>query len=298
MIKVLNSINSEISNIDDAFLYKTVFGGKSGILAGRLNDCNIFQSSSNILTIDTGELLIYGVRVLIDEPIHFTLLSTPVETIEYELIIEVQLLANKSILSDIRYQIPNNLVKESLYKKNTGIYQLKLAKFTHLPDGSIGQLKIIVPKLYGGNTGLQVGNVTSAITDKILSVKIENVYNANKLLEEVNFDFKIPKGNQGKNGKSIRFRGEYNQMPKGGLSPDDDPFVYTYYNDIDYLDIVTYNGSAYVPKVGMVAGFPPDNTDYWSVLVNGIEQTDKIYYGGNAFTVWTKYDNEINGGKA
>lgn len=201
MIEVLTSINSEITNVDDAFFNKSIFGGKSGVLPDKLNECAIFLSAPNIITLDTGELLIYGVRVRITEAISFGFPSFPSEQIDYNLIAEVKLMTNKTITCDIRYQPSEKMLsKEPIYKNGSGIYQILLCKFSHLPSGNIANVdkKLQIINSYSSG-GIQIGTVTAETlpTNSPATVKVENVFSAENALEVVNFDFKIPRGEVG-----------------------------------------------------------------------------------------------------
>lgn len=201
MIKVLTSINSEITNVDDAFFNKSIFGGKSGVLPDKLNECAIFLSAPNIITLDTGELLIYGVRVRITEAISFGFTGFPSEQIDYNLIAEVKLMKDKTITCDIRYQTSEKMLsKEPIYKNGSGIYQVLLCKFSHLPSGKIANVnkKLQIINSYSSG-GIQIGTVTAETlpTNSPAKVKVENVFSAENALEEVNFDFKLPRGEVG-----------------------------------------------------------------------------------------------------
>lgn len=202
MIEVLTSVNSEITNLDDAFFNKVIFGNQSGILPEKLNNCAIFLSSPNQITIDTGELLIYGVRVRITEPIAFTFTSIPNERIDYMLIAEIELFEDKSIECNFFYKPVGEITKDNIYQKGRGVYQILLAKFAHLATGEISNLNKILEAIKNGNSGVNVGKITTTTVpvNSLARVSIESKFNESKLLEELNFDFCIPQGAVGQAG--------------------------------------------------------------------------------------------------
>ena len=96
------------------------------------------------------------------------------------------------------------------------------------------------------------------------------------------FAFTIPRGEKGETGICIRNRGAYSSSA-------------TYVNNDTYLDVVTYQGSAYCPKVASVTGELPTNTTYFDLLVsrgergNGITNISKTSTSGlvDTYTIET-----------
>ncbi len=67
--KILTKNGVEITNIDGARAEHFNAGMRSGIVKGVLNEGNFASSSSNSIFLDTCELRIFGLRIVIDEPV-------------------------------------------------------------------------------------------------------------------------------------------------------------------------------------------------------------------------------------
>jgi len=131
-----NGINN--TNIDGAFLNNYLVN-KSGILTGRLNNCLITKSSSNVLSLNTGELILSGFRIVIDDIETFTYSTPPSVTTNYALIAEIVVDDNSDVTFSFKTQLSSTvLIKNNLFATATGAgtYQIKLCTFdlTTVPE--------------------------------------------------------------------------------------------------------------------------------------------------------------------
>lgn len=207
--KILTKNGVENTNIDDARNHHFNSGSKSGIAKGELNEGNLFSGSSNVIALDTCELRLCGHRVVINEVEYITLSSTPVQAIRYSLIAEIKVVdSNPSF--NLFYQAPttsliqNNLSADLL---GNGTYQMEIGKFTLNTDGTISDIVRTADLISGGGNNregghINIGNITTNTLDAGMEaeVDIEERYDAETNKTYTDFNFSIPKGDEGKQG--------------------------------------------------------------------------------------------------
>lgn len=200
--KILEQNGIDNENTDGAAFNNFCAGGRDGIIKEILNECAIIKISDNTLAVSKGELLIHGVRIKIEELISFTLSSTPISPVRYQLIGDLILTANRSIeFSIICRVLQTGLIQEALYKNNSGHYQAEIARFTHSPTNGIEDIARTMDIITGGSSGidgaaLNIGNVTTQTLAAGLDaeVDVENRYDEIKGIYVVDFNFAIPQG--------------------------------------------------------------------------------------------------------
>jgi hypothetical protein len=138
--KILGANGVEIENIDDAALYNLTAGSKSGIVANVGNNCDLI-ATSNVLIIDTGLILVSGFRVKIRRQISFEITGNPTNTTEYQLILEIQLYKDRTVVGKLYTRRKEVLRQDKLFIEEEGIYQVEIATFKHNVDGSIDSIQ-------------------------------------------------------------------------------------------------------------------------------------------------------------
>jgi hypothetical protein len=107
--KILESNGVEIENIDGGAFNNFCADGKSGIISEVLDECKIV-AQGNVITVGSGELLIKGVRVKIEESTDFTLSGSPAVETHYYIVSKIVLNSDGSILFDIFLTISYNIL--------------------------------------------------------------------------------------------------------------------------------------------------------------------------------------------
>lgn len=145
--RILTKNGVDNLNTDGARDYNFVTGGKSGIVDGILNNCEISIQSGNQIVINTGELRLSGHRVVIDEAETKTLLNIPANNRTIYLIAQISIDTNRNVLFDLLFSETTATRKDNLSKVSLGIYQLELSNFTQTTTGELINLKITAPLL-------------------------------------------------------------------------------------------------------------------------------------------------------
>ena len=237
--KILEENGVENKNVDGAAFNNFSAGGKSGVVAGVLDQCKITYTSNKI-SIGTGLLLIHGIRIKILSPEVLSISGVPAADINYKIIARVVLAQDESITFSIQMRTDGSLVQEPLYEHEKGTYELELGKFTHLsssgwidnavrtcevltnPAGSGGEVdninKFIDPTLsklgFAADafaTGEAYKDLLKKITEgvTIKEVKYINTTNEGNLYQFILSDettsdflyFTAPKGDKGEKGE-------------------------------------------------------------------------------------------------
>ena len=133
-----NGIHNE--NVDGAAFNNFSAGGRNGILKGVLNECLVYKTSSNILTISPGEILVQGFRVKILDSEDFSIAGSPLIDTDYHLIIELTLSLDRSVSVRLLCRPVERLLQENLFGNEEGIYQEEIASFVYSTQGSIEEL--------------------------------------------------------------------------------------------------------------------------------------------------------------
>lgn len=138
--KILESNGVEIENIDGAEFNNFSAGDQSGVVGGVLDECKI-TATSNVLTLESGLLLVSGIRIKITSSIDFSILGNPAEKTLYQLIAKVSLSTTKEVSFDLFVRFYEQVVQDKLFLLEKGEYELELAQFYHNTDGSITNLR-------------------------------------------------------------------------------------------------------------------------------------------------------------
>lgn len=186
-IRILTKNGEYTSNIEGARFNYFNTAHKDGFLSGVLNEGNIFLSSSNVIGINTGELLIGGHRIVMDSIEYIKLANAPESD------------SQKSLIGQIvidEYSLPSfsvfaqdasiSLIKNSIYNSNSGqgTYQVKLATFTHKTNNTITNLVASLGTINSNEVyrfytsiddlGLNVPTTMSQIVNSIFQQNISN----------------------------------------------------------------------------------------------------------------------------
>ena len=135
--KVLESNGVEIENIDGGAFNNFTAGGESGIVVGVLDECSLLAQGTSVI-MNTGLLLVKGIRIKVVSPITFYVVGNPASDAIYHIVAKVELSSNNTIGVTISSKQRSTLTKQDLYKTNSGIYELEIATFTHYANGSVG----------------------------------------------------------------------------------------------------------------------------------------------------------------
>lgn len=154
--KVLESNGVENENIDGGAFNNFTAGGESGIISGVLDECNIFIQGTSII-MNTGLLLVNGIRIKVESPLTFSLVGKPSVNTLYHIVAKVELKTNNQIQCVIVSRQRTSLTQQNLYKSNSGTHELEIVTFTQFTNGTIGNLvkvaKILENKGSAGLTG-------------------------------------------------------------------------------------------------------------------------------------------------
>lgn len=138
--KILEQNGIQNENVDGAAFNNFSAGGRNGILKGVLNECLVYKTSSNILTISPGEILVQGFRVKILDSEDFPIAGFPSIDTDYHLIIELTLSLDRSVSVRLLCRPSERLLQENLFGDEEGIYQEEIASFVYSTQGSIEEL--------------------------------------------------------------------------------------------------------------------------------------------------------------
>lgn len=127
--KIFEANGTEIENIDEAEFNNFLASGKSGVIPGVLNECAVLSPESSSISVSTGLLLIHGFRIKILSP--FTFGASPSGAkIDLYIIARVTLSSDRSVQFDMSVRTSNNLIQDSLFQTEQGIYEVEIAKFS------------------------------------------------------------------------------------------------------------------------------------------------------------------------
>lgn len=127
---ILEQIGTEITHLDGAAINRMSSGLSDGIVPGVLNQCSVYQLSSNAFEISSGELIIQGIRIKITEPYTHTI--TPTIPMSHQCLV-----ASISVSADgvVRFGIVQkdwdnlHLSKDPILKFGQGSYDLVLVDY-------------------------------------------------------------------------------------------------------------------------------------------------------------------------
>ncbi len=160
--KVLEQNGVEIENVDGGVMNRLAVGGRNGIVKGVGKECEL-KIVGNAIVINTGLILICGVRIKVTDSTTLKLSDVlPTRNIFYQIIAQVTRKGTE-ISAELLIRETAELKQEEIYSSLTGVYQIVLGAFTHLPDGQIENLQRSLPLI-------EYNSVTSAspITEGIV----------------------------------------------------------------------------------------------------------------------------------
>ena len=192
-IKILTKNGVDNTNIEGARFNYFNTAQRDGYLAGVLNECRIFLSSSNVIAIDTGELLIGGHRVVIDEIQYITFNNPPSSNIELALIAQISVDSSGEPTFELFTQeYTMGIRQDNLYlsENGSGIYQIVLCSFGHLTDGTLVDLSVYIKPILIGKSGVKIYTSLSSLgltapctmTNILNAIRSNNITNSQILL--------------------------------------------------------------------------------------------------------------------
>lgn len=137
--KILENDGTIITNLDGAAFNFAAMGYQDGIIKNRFNELRLLADGNSII-IDTGEIIMSGVRVIIDEMETITLSSTPQTNIQEYLIAQISVNEGQVIFYFYTSQ-SNEVIKENIFNLAEANYAVKLASFIHTSNNEIIHLK-------------------------------------------------------------------------------------------------------------------------------------------------------------
>lgn len=206
MARILENNGIDNTNIDGASFNNFCAGQRSGIIKGILNECAITSPSTSVININTGALIISGVRVFLDTATNFNFSTFPSTATRYSLVAEIVVDDNSAITTRLFVQLASvALTKNSLFATSTGAgtYQIELAKFT-LSTSGVSDLIRTVDVITGGtgsgeSTHWEVGDIITETLDVDIPAEVDIDYNEDT--KKYDFSFGIPQGPTGPQGE-------------------------------------------------------------------------------------------------
>lgn len=205
MARILENNGIDNTNIDGASFNNFCAGQRSGVIKGVLNECAITSPSSSVVNINTGALIISGVRVILDTATNFNFSTFPSTATRYSLVAEIVVDDNSAITTRLFVQLASvALTKNSLYATSTGAgtYQIELAKFTLSTDGVSDLIRTVDIITGGAGSGdsvhWEVGDITTETLDVDIPAEVDIDYNEDT--NKYDFSFGIPQGPTGPQG--------------------------------------------------------------------------------------------------
>ena len=207
MYKILEKDGVDNESIDGAAFNNFSAGNRDGIIGGVLSECS-FSSMGNGIIVNSGELLIHGVRVKLTSAETLYVSSVPIEETRYQIVAQVNISDNKITGFDLFIQLPKNFVQDEFYKDGNGIYQIEVGRFTHNPDGTITDLTKTVDIIYGsagGGTAFEVGNIVVQSIPNGNPPEVDINKRVENGKEYLDFDFGIPEGNSATDAEAVHY---------------------------------------------------------------------------------------------
>ena len=177
--KILESNGVEIENIDGLQFNNFVSGNKDCRVKGVLNECNV-QMAGNTLILDTGLLIVKGVRIKITSPIYFTLTGIPSVATNYHLVATLKIQEDRNLTVEIKPRIFTPLIQDDIVKQEYGTYESEIVTFIHNTDGNIGFLKYQIELLSAVYSKIDIDdkldkNSVNPIQNKVVAQSFEDV---------------------------------------------------------------------------------------------------------------------------
>lgn len=198
-IKILTQNSIEVTNIDGARENNFTAGNRSGIIKGAFNEGNFFSASSNVIALDSCELLVSGHRVVIDSAEAITLNNTPSVATRYSMIAEIAVDASSTPTFRLFIQNANiELRQDNLFKttSGTGTYQIEIGNFTLNTSGVITDISKTIDVIVGGKGDsesgtINVGNVTTNTLDAGMDAEFDVTQRYDEETKKTYTDFMV-----------------------------------------------------------------------------------------------------------
>lgn len=145
--KILESPGIEIDHIDGAAFNNFTAGDQSGILKGVLDECIPVLVDSETVMVSAGELLIKGFRVKIISPYTITKQSNLYDTVYY-IVAKLVVSSSRDVVFNIEARENSDLVKDDLFTKGFGTYEIEICRFT-VGDFGVKDLLRVAPIISG-----------------------------------------------------------------------------------------------------------------------------------------------------
>lgn len=195
---ILNSDGVNIDGIEDALFYRFLTNFQDGVIKGAYEEASFSLLNSNTLRIGKGEILISGMRVIIEANTQSFAVFPKVST-RYQIILQIQIdeLGQpkfSAIMREIQALVKQDILNRALIN---AVYQVELGRFSLNQDGIEDITKTLDTIVAGKDTTNQeinIGNVTANKIDISLQpeVDIENRFDTDSQKYFVDFNFQLP----------------------------------------------------------------------------------------------------------
>lgn len=207
MIKILTNNAVENTNINGAAFNRFTAGNRDGYVVNVLNS-GAMVHTTNTITLSSGELLICGHQIWIEDSKDWTFNNLPSNPINYQIIAQVVVSDSGVVKFSFVVQETQDLVQDELFKtaSGNGTYQVEIARFVLGSDG-ISEFKRTVKSIVGGSSGgdrIHVGTIETVelSPDSEPYVYITERYEPDDKIWYTDFRFGIPQGQQGLQGET------------------------------------------------------------------------------------------------
>lgn len=207
MIKILTNNAVENTNINGAAFNRFTAGNRDGYVVNVLNS-GAMVHTTNTITLSSGELLICGHQIWIEDSKDWTFNNLPSNPINYQIIAQIVVSDSGVVEFSFVVQETQDLVQDELFKtaSGNGTYQVEIARFVLGSDG-ISEFKRTVKSIVGGSSGgdrIHVGTIETVelSPDSEPYVYITERYEPDDKIWYTDFRFGIPQGQQGLQGET------------------------------------------------------------------------------------------------
>lgn len=207
MIKILTNNAVENTNINGAAFNRFAAGNRDGYVVNVLNN-GAMVHTTNTITLSSGELLICGHQIWIEDSKDWTFNNLPSNPINYQIIAQIVVSDSSVVEFSFVVQETQDLVQDELFKtaSGNGTYQVEIARFVLGSDG-ISEFKRTVKSIVGGSSGgdrIHVGTIETVelSPDSEPYVYITERYEPDDKIWYTDFRFGIPQSQQGLQGET------------------------------------------------------------------------------------------------
>ena len=176
MFKLLDKKGGEVTAEQQAVFNKISTNNADGYVDGFLNSLRIAKMSSNVISIDSGLLLIQGFRSINDTLTTYTVSVTPSEPIPFQLVATYShFISDENDTLEITTRPTQELRREPLFAGQNAVYEVELAEFNMTADG-IADFTVTLEKIVYNEQDL------SELLDKVAKAEHDSA----TALEKVN----------------------------------------------------------------------------------------------------------------